>query len=134
MMLMNNKTIVCPEVQRIKYPPNPNMIRGRNIMALDDAVKEATGRYNLTVEKKDIDRGFYFRAKLKDNDGDTYKLDSMLSIYMDERPRTRNDLTKDAVEQAVHNIIQSLREDYPDKTIVEVEIEERTLIRDVDVS
>ena len=64
-------------------------------MALDEIVREATGRYSIDIKRVDRDRGFKVILHLEDKDGDGYTMETFLSPYVEDVPWTRQELTND---------------------------------------
>lgn len=100
---------------------------------LNNLVKEVSGKRNLDIQRVDCDKGFKMIAHLEDEDGDGYRYNTYVSVHTEDTPWTRHELTNDKVEEAINNLADKVEEDRPDLTITEVEIVERTRVRDVEV-
>ena len=71
---------------------------------------------------------------LENDDGDGYRLNTYLSPYVEDAPWTRQDLTNDVVEEAIHNLVEKVEEEKPHLHIVSVDIEEITTVRKVEIT
>lgn len=86
----------------------------------------------FNVKRIDYDRGFKIKLHLIDPETEKkYQYNTYLSVYVEDSPWTREELTNDKVIEAVKNLMNEVEEDNPELEFDGAEINEITKVREI---